>query len=140
MGLSHRMGVIGSCGALVALLAGSSPAFPQTQDCYGWSSPVVLEGFILEGVVPGPPEFESVRRGDAAGTAVFLWLSAPICVGGDDATGAEPTAAIELVQLACSDGQVTREMRGERVELKGELFPAHTGYHWTDALLACPTE
>lgn len=133
-----RTSVIGFC-ALIALLAGSSPAFPQTQDCYGWSTPVVLEGFILDGVVPGPPEFESVRRGDAAGTAVFLWLSAPICVGGDDA-GAEPIAAIELVQLACSGRQVTRQMRGERVQLKGELFPAHTGYHWTDALLACPTE
>ena len=139
MGIIRPKRALGSY-TLVALLAGSSPAFPQSQDCYDWWTPVVLEGFILEGVVPGPPEFESVRRGDMAGSATFLWLSAPICVRAGDAEGHVPIPAIELLHLVCSEGQVTPEMRGERVQLEGKLFPAETRYHRTDALLACATE
>jgi hypothetical protein len=55
-----------------------------------------------------------------------------------DAMVKEEVADIGLVQAACSERQVTREMRGERVQLKAAPFSAHAECH--RSLLASPTE
>lgn len=123
--------------AIVLALLGSGVAQAQDPVCLSWDQPVTLRGYIIDGVFPGPPEYESVNRGDARYTAQFLYLDAPICVSGSEAPEAEPIASTELVQLACSETQVTAEMRGQTAVLSGKLFAQHTGYHRTPALLQC---
>lgn len=116
----------------VASVAG--PAAADDRQCLGWDRPVVLEGFVIDGIFPGPPEFESVEGGDARLDARLLYLTEPVCVSGPDAMDAEPVAATELVQLACGERPLPE---GEIVRLAGTLFSAHTGYHRTPAMLQC---
>jgi hypothetical protein len=103
------------------------------QECLQWG-PAELSGFVIEGVYPGPPEFESTAQGDQSLTATLLHLSAPICVAGKSDLAEGPVEATELIQLACD---TTGLARGERVTLRGELYPRHTGYHVTPVLLDC---
>lgn len=103
-------------------------------DCLSWDKPVELTGFLLDGVFPGPPEYESVAHGDAALHARLLYLDEPVCVSGANGEDAEPIEATELVQITC---QIADDKLGQSVSIKGTLFPAHTGYHRTPALLDC---
>lgn len=122
---------LASAGILIALVV---PA-PAQDGCLSWDRTVTLEGYILDGVFPGPPEFEDVETGDARLEASLLYLAEPVCVSGDDALDAEPVEATELVQLACPEAAISA--RGRLVALTGTLFSAHTGYHRTPALLQC---
>lgn len=93
-----------------------------------------MTGFLVDGVFPGPPEYESVADGDMAVQARMLFLDEPICVTGPNGEDAEPIEAIELVQITC---EMADEKLGQTVQLAGTLFPAHTGYHRTRAVLDC---
>ena len=117
---------------IVTMLA--APAHAQ-DGCLWWNQTVTLEGYILDGVFPGPPEFEDVEAGDARLEASLLYLVEPVCVEGDDELEAEPVDATELIQLACPEAEISA--RGKLVTLTGTLFSAHTGYHRTPALLQC---
>lgn len=114
------------------LLAGTGPA--MAADCMSWDEPVEMSGFLVDGVFPGPPEYESVSGGDMALQARMLFLDEPVCISGTNSEDAEPIDAIELVQITC---EMADERRGETVSIKGKLFPAHTGYHRTAAVLDC---
>lgn len=115
-----------------ALLAGGGTA--AAADCVSWDRPVELTGFLVDGVFPGPPEYESVADGDAALQARMLFLDEPVCVSGPNAEDAEPIDAIELVQITC---EMADDRLGQAVSIAGTLFPAHTGYHRTRAVLDC---
>jgi len=67
---------------LVALLAAapaapSGPCLPITEAQDG---PVTLSGQLERHVYPGPPNYESIRRGDRAETAYILVLDRPVCL------------------------------------------------------------
>lgn len=114
------------------LLLGTVPSFAE-QQCLRWG-PVELTGFLIEGVYPGPPEYTKVADGDAALRSTLLHLPNPVCIEGENELSDERIAATELVQVACD---VKKRPRGEQITLQGELFPRHTGYHVTSALLDC---
>jgi hypothetical protein len=88
----------------------------------------------------GPPNYESVARGDRPETAWLLRLDRPACVAADasDTTGFNvAVASVREVQLVVSPEQVQRYRGrvGQRVALSGALFGAHTGHHHTPVLL-----
>ncbi len=120
--------------AILMAMAGPTLA----QDCLEWGAPAELSGILVEGVYPGPPEFESVSGGDEAYSAIMLHLKTPICVTANTETGEEALASTDLVQLACDENQLAQLVRGDRVSMAGRLFSAHTGYHVTPALFQCP--
>lgn len=118
------------------LLANASPVLAQ--ECVEWGEPIELSGFLVEGVYPGPPEYESVAKGDEALSAIMLHLRNPICVNEGADKELEPAlASTELVQLACDEKAQSRFRDGELNTVAGSLFAAHTGYHVTPALLSC---
>jgi hypothetical protein len=118
------------------LLANASPALAQ--ECVGWGEPVELSGILVEGVYPGPPEYESVAKGDAAYTALMLHLRVPICVReGENAEMVPHISATDLVQLACDKKEIARLKKGELTHVRGTLFVSHSGYHVTQAVLEC---
>ena len=93
---------------------------------------------IFSGEVPGQPDFESVSSGDQELTATFLLLRQPICIDGNGDPEQAPISSTQVLQLACSPEEHPElARRGDLIRLEGELFPAHTGYHWTEALLQC---
>lgn len=121
-------------GAAILMVL-STPA--MAQECARWGEPAELSGILVEGIYPGPPEYESVERGDAAYTALLLHLTTPICVSEGFEPGEPAIESTELVQLACSPKRISRLKSGERITVSGTLFSAHTGYHVTPALLDC---
>jgi hypothetical protein len=120
------------CGAFLLAMLAAPPAFAKS--CLAWDAEVTLRGFEIAGVFPGPPEYESVGEGDAALSARLLYLDDPVCIAGETEFSDVDRLETELVQLACP---ALPERAGERVEITGTLFAAHTGYHVTPALLAC---
>jgi len=100
--------------------------------------PVSIQGAIQRVTFPGPPNYDSVAKGDTPETCWLLKLDQPACV--DASPGDEIDVAhsrIDTVQLVL-DGEAYdryRNLVGQRVEASGELFGSHTGHHHTEVLL-----
>lgn len=125
--------------------AGSVPAVPPSDagGClqYG-SDAVVLRGVVERAESPGPPNYESVAKGDAKETYWVLRVDAPFCVepsyGLSGNVAEEGHARVRRIQLVFSDGDEYAKYRslvGRQVQATGELFGALTGHHHTDVLL-----
>ena len=98
-----------------------------------------LKGVLRSRVYPGPPNYESVKKGDEAEGVWILKLSHSISVEGDkDPTSFnERETGIREVQVIFKDGEekmVKRQM-GKPIECTGTLFHAHTGHHHLALLL-----
>ncbi|HEY4051817.1 MAG TPA: DUF4431 domain-containing protein [Acidobacteriaceae bacterium] len=124
-------------GVLILLSAAS--AVGQTGrigSCLSYEPAVVrLGGILKHETVPGPPNYEDVRKGDRPETYWFVELSRPICVGEDKA---EPDVnpaknKITRVQLVLDPEAYTAYagLMGRRVMATGTLFAAITGHHHT---------
>ncbi|MEO3387619.1 DUF4431 domain-containing protein [Mesorhizobium sp. CAU 1741] len=135
IGLRMRLAV-GVISAVASLLAAGKAMAGAPGSCLKWDGPATLEGYVVEGIFPGPPGYEDIANGDMELHAEMLYLLEPICVDGPDAMDAEPVESTELVQLACS-GMPLSQMRGRVVSFNGSLFSQHTGYHRTPVLLLC---
>ena len=113
---------------------------PAYADCLSYTGRVELAGVLARRTYPGPPNYESVARGDRPETAWLLRLDRSACVAAEagDATGFNvAVAAVREVQLVVTPEQVQRYRGrvGQRVALTGALFGAHTGHHHTPVLL-----
>lgn len=99
---------------------------------------VTLTGKLSSHIFPGPPNYESIKRGDEKERAIILTIAAPICVnGGGDAVD-EPENNIRDLQLVITkppDWQIVERRLGKRVTVVGTLFHAHTGHHRTKVLI-----
>ena len=123
--------------ALAVLLAFQGPA---AADCLTYTGRVELAGVLASRTYPGPPNYDSIARGDRAETAWLLRLDRPACVAAqaDDQTGFNvAVASVRAIQLVVTPEQLQRYRgrMGQRVALSGTLFGAHTGHHRTPVLL-----
>lgn len=122
--------------ALCSLPAGAS----SRGDCLSYETDgVTLLGTVVRKTFPGPPNFESVEKGDAPEEAWILHLSKPICVDADPENEMDVAERdVTDVQLAL-DGDLFSKietLKGGRVLLTGTLFHAHTGHHRTSVLMS----
>ena len=106
---------------------------------------VTLTGKLFLKTFPGPPNYESIKRGDRPERAWYLKLDKKIDVllnknipaMGND----EDERNIELLQLAISyqkkefKGFEKKFPVGSRVKMSGTLFRMFTGHHHTRVLL-----
>jgi hypothetical protein len=105
---------------------------------------VQLTGTIIRRTFPGPPNYESVERGDKPEVVWLLVLVQPICMEKD---GTDPDLnpaqkGIRKIQLVFGDAtsyETQKELLGKKVVAKGTLFGAHTGHHHTPVLLTVNT-
>jgi hypothetical protein len=101
---------------------------------------VKLTGRLSAQVFPGPPNYESVKKGDAPERAYLLHLDAPVdVVGKAQNEFDQPQRNLRDFQLApTSDALFTsaRRMVGRRVSVTGTLFGEHTGHHHTPVLIS----
>jgi Domain of unknown function (DUF4431) len=101
---------------------------------------VKLSGTLVRKTFPGPPNYESNRRGDQREVYWLLVLSRPTCV---DQSKTDPdidiaNKDIQSVQLVFLDpGYYKRDknLAGKRVVATGTLFGAISGHHHTPVLL-----
>jgi hypothetical protein len=116
---------------------------PQSQ-CLSYEPAIVtLSGTLVRKTFPGPPNYESVRKGDRPETSWFLELSQSVCV---NESTTEPDlnpkqSGIREIQLVVQPEQYQQHkgMVGRTVLATGTLFGEHTGHHHTPVLLTVRT-
>ena len=122
--------------SLALLLTASVTA--AAQECLSYEpAEVELTGRITRVTFPGPPNYESVRRGDQPEVSWVLVLARPVCVTGntDDINVAERRVTDLQLILTPEEYKQFRRFVGRRARVRGTLTHAHTGHHHTPVLL-----
>jgi Domain of unknown function (DUF4431) len=123
--------------ALMVLLSSLS-CLAAEEACVRYKPAVVqLLGRVFLRTFPGPPNYESIRKGDRAETQALLDLDQPVCVLADpkDTINSEDERDQRLVTLVLASGMKLASYVGARVRVDGTLFHAHTGHHRTPILV-----
>ncbi|SRR5579872_805547 len=118
-------------------------ARPQSK-CLSYEPAVVtLSGTLVRKTFPGPPNYESVKKGDKPETSWFLDLPESVCVNEDkaDPDRNPKQSAVREIQLVLQPQQYAqhKSLVGTRVSATGTLFGEHTGHHHTPVLLTVRT-
>jgi hypothetical protein len=123
---------------LLLFVAAATPhALAQCLKCQ--PNTVTLDGVIYAKDFPGPPNFESIRRGDERMRYWILRLNRSICVEGDDFDHARASNVRDL-QLVFPDESFDKKyhsfvLRRARFRVVGSLFHQETGHHVTKILI-----
>lgn len=121
---------------LLLLLLNSFGASAQRQQCLDYEPAVVqLIGTINKQTFPGPPNYESIRKGDKPETYWVLHLPDTVCMqpsGDNDALNAVTDFQLILTQKQYA---LYRKFIGRRVNVTGKLSQATTGHHHTLVLM-----
>jgi hypothetical protein len=125
---------------ITILIVVAGAYLPARAQCLKYEPAVVtLTGTLSSHVFPGPPNYESIKRGDQKETAIILNLRAPICTNGSsDPRFDEPENNVRDLQLVITkpaDWQTVDRRLRKRVVVTGTLFHAHTGHHRTKVLI-----
>jgi uncharacterized protein DUF4431 len=124
---------------LIAFILLGANSSVSAQECVKCGTTVSLAGTIRARVFPGPPNYESIKRGDRKERAIILRLAAPMCTAGDDPAGVDvPENNIRDLQLVITNAahwKVVERRLGKRVAVSGSLFHSHTGHHRTKVLI-----
>lgn len=105
--------------------------------CFEYAPAVVtISGVVESQLYPGPPNYESIAKGDKQETFWFLKLDEPVCTESDD-VDAPARIGIRRVQLVLdpSASQPQASLLNKRAIARGSLFTAHTGRHHADVLI-----
>ena len=100
---------------------------------------VTLVGTVYAKDFPGPPEYESIRKGDERMRYWILHLSKPVCVEGDDFDSTR-AANVRDLQLVFTDETFYPRYRRyvqqrARFRVVGSLFHQQTAHHVTKILI-----
>jgi hypothetical protein len=109
----------------------SAMSGPVRAQCLDYEPKVVnLSGTLVRQTFPGPPNYQSIARGDKAETFWILRLRKPVCVNVADHFDIheEGQKQIQLV-LEPKQYKQFRRLLGKRVTATGSLFHAHTAHH-----------
>jgi Domain of unknown function (DUF4431) len=123
---------------LMALSADSAVAEPQP--CLQFEPAVTtIVGKLIRKTLAGPPNYESIKAGDAPETYWFVAPARPLCVRGipgDDRNRAD-VANVSTVQLILLHDEYKTHTRlmGHSVKATGTLSTAITGHHHTPVVL-----
>jgi hypothetical protein len=101
---------------------------------------VELEGKLVVQSKYGPPNFGEEPKTDQKVRIPVLVLKTPVNVlpiqGRDEGINAEPVYRVRQIQLSFAVGETEhKKLIGKDVVVKGTLFRAHTGHHYTDVVL-----
>ena len=106
-----------------------------SQTCLSYEpDTVVLKGTIRRHTFPGPPNYESVAKGDQAETVWLLHLTQPICVSASSEWEKE-TGVSKLQLVFANSSQYDKALLNRKVDVTGTLYHQHTGHHHTKVLI-----
>lgn len=112
---------------VIALVNGMLPAAALEFSCIQYG-PIEIAGTIVRHTYAGPPDYESVTKGDEPQTVWVLQLDERICV---ESNRRYPREAIQLeIELALTPEQYRqyRDLLGRRVRVRGELEHGGANY------------
>jgi hypothetical protein len=113
-------------------------AYASAQGCLSYDvAGAQLTGTISRKTFPGPPNYESIRRGDEPETYWILHLARPICTTASADNDAESNVTDIQLILAPKQYALYKKFIGgrARVRVTGKLLHAITGHHHTQVLL-----
>lgn len=105
---------------VIALVPLARPAAALEFTCLQYG-PIQIAGMLVQHTYAGPPDYESVTKGDAPLTVWKLQLDERICV---DANTRYPRELIQIeIELALTPDQYRqyRPLLGQKVRVTGEL-------------------
>jgi hypothetical protein len=126
---------------ITLMLAAGFCASASAQRCLKYSPAVItLKGTLRSHVFPGPPNYESIKRGDRKERAIILMLAAPTCtISNDPPQGLDdPETNLREMQLVVTKSahwKFVERRLGKRVVVTGTLLHGHTGHHRTKVLI-----
>jgi hypothetical protein len=94
--------------------------------CYHYRpAPVSLTGRLIQRTLPGPPNYQSIKRGDRPQVVDLLILDAPICTIPDykDSPNTDPFQGQDTVQVRRAEAtwREIRRLSGRHVIVTGTL-------------------
>ena len=97
---------------------------------------VTLVGTLTSRYLPGPPNYDSITRGDRPETVFILTLEEPICVSGDPSSrlNSKSHSRVTEVQVVARSVDPKRFVN-KRVRVSGSFFGARTRNHRTPIVL-----
>lgn len=114
----------------------------KSEECLSYKpAKVKLTGTLVSRTFPGPPNYESIEKGDEPETYWILKLTKPICVNGNpkDEINNATVNDVMLIQLVFlgegNEYNRYRDLLSKKVGVTGSLFLGHTGHHHTDILI-----
>jgi hypothetical protein len=131
--------------SVLILLTGGAPARPGVADsCHHYRpASVSLTGRLFQRTLPGPPNYQSIARGDRPQVVDLLILEAPICTIADykdspntDAFQGQDTIQVRKTESTWRD---VRRLTGSRVVVTGTLSEWALGPDRTPVVID-PTE
>src|SRR5437870_13335689 len=131
---------------VILLAAGApGPARPGFADsCYHYRpASVALTGRLIQRTLPGPPNYESIARGDRPQVVDLLILDTPICTIADyqDSPNTDAFQGQDTIQVrsAAATARDVRRLTGRRVVVTGTLSEWALGPDRTPVVID-PTE
>lgn len=121
----------------IVLFSAALPAAALEFSCLRYG-PIDIAGTIVRHTYAGPPDYESVTKGDEPRTVWVLQLDERICV---DANTRYPREVIQLeIELALTPEQFQqyRDLLGQRVRVSGEL--KHGGANYQKRLVIAASD
>ena|SRR3989338_1855930 len=103
---------------------------------------VELHGILELQTFPGPPNYESIKNGDAIERGWYLKLDHPIIIKPQKSPtdlGWKIEYNVRILQLSIgsNDIKIWRRLKaGKRIKIQGTLFNRHTGHHHSRALMS----
>lgn len=118
--------------ALAAATFGSGAA-AQPQSCIDLrksDAKATVSGKLTSRMFAGPPNYESIAKGDAKEGALILELPRPMCA--NDGEFIDGSTKFDRVHVSSSIPALLTVLNaavGRQVTIRGEAFGAHTGHH-----------
>ncbi len=115
--------------SFVILIAATGQPFARpgvADSCYHYRpAPVSLTGRLIQRTLPGPPNYQSIKRGDRPQVVDLLILEAPICTIADykDSPNTDAFQGQDTVQVRRAEPtwREVRRLSGRRVVVTGTL-------------------
>ena len=92
---------------------------------------VTLVGSLITRTYAGPPNYESIERGDRPERPFIVVLDQPICVDGDPTSDINTESVANVTEVQVGAEEELDAMVGRHIKVLGTLFAAHTGHHNT---------
>jgi hypothetical protein len=130
----YRQHTIAAIVLIACLVSGT-----QAQaDCLSYGGRVQVTGTLVRIEFAGPPNYESVARGDQPEPQFVIRLDTAVCVNADpsdDFAVYVPSLRDMMLMLSPPQFGQLRPRLGTRVILSGGLMAAETGHHHTPVML-----
>jgi hypothetical protein len=138
-----RVSLLATAFVLAAQSAGVSGQLTRTTTTVGCvevskaRSIVTAEGRLILRHMPGPPNFESIRRGDEDRLTLILVLPKSACID-DGGQFANPKARFTTVHIWSLDPAVHRKLKeavGKVVTITGEGYARDNALHYAPLVI-----